>query len=97
VLDKQRVLPMAGRHATKASGKSASVAARTPRAKAKAGLLANTLTERLAALERERNALRDELERTQQRVRQLEEAQARVRDRVAWALDTLRNILERKA
>jgi uncharacterized protein (DUF3084 family) len=88
---------MAGRHAAKASGKAAPVAARVPRAKVKDGLVIGTLSERLAAVERERNALKEELERTRSRVRQLEDANAQVRDRVAWALDSLQNILERKA
>jgi chromosome segregation ATPase len=86
---------MAGRQAAKAGGKAAPVAARGARAKAK-GTVGGTLAERLAAIERERNALKDELERTNARVRQLEETNAKVRDRIAWALDTLHGILERR-
>ena len=87
--------PMARRRATKASGKSASAAAR-PRVKAKDGSAVGTLAERLAAVERERNALKEELERSRTRVRLLEETHAKVRDRIAWALDSLHNILEGK-
>jgi len=87
---------MARRRASKASGKSASAAARAPRVKAKGGSAVGTLAERLAAVEGERNALREELERSRSRVRVLEESHARVRDRIAWALDSLHNILEGK-
>ena len=87
---------MARRRATKASGKTASAAARASRAKAKDGAAVGTLAERLAAVERERNALKEELERSRSRVRSLEETQAKVRDRIAWALDSLHNILEGK-
>jgi hypothetical protein len=88
--------PMARRPATKASGKSASAAAGAPRSKAKGGPAVGTLGERLAAVERERNALQEELELSRSRVRQLEESHAKVRDRIAWALDSLHNILEGK-
>lgn len=54
------------------------------------------MRERLAALERERDALRADLEREQARVRKLEEANAAARERVAWALDTLNDILDMK-
>ena len=54
------------------------------------------LQERLAALERERDQLKAELERFKARQRRLEETQAQVRDRIAWALDSLHNILEGK-
>ena len=49
------------------------------------------------ALERERDALRLELERSEARVEALEKAQAHVRDRLAWALDSLQNIIQGKA
>lgn len=87
---------MARRRATKASGKHESAAARALRVKAKGGKAVGTLAERLAAVERERNALQEELERYRSRVRSLEETQAKVRDRIAWALDSLHNILEGK-
>jgi hypothetical protein len=48
----------------------------------------------LRALERERDALRTAFEREQVRARKLEEANASARDRVAWALDSLQNILD---
>ena len=50
---------------------------------------------KLVALARERDALKGELKRCEARLRQLEEAQAEVRERIAWALDALRNILAR--
>ena len=95
-LDSSGYSPMARRRATKASGKTVSAAARALRTKAKDGKAVGTLAERLAALERERNALQEELERSQSRVRLLEETHAKVRDRIAWALDSLHNILEGK-
>jgi len=52
--------------------------------------------DKLAALERERDALRLELERSEARVEALERAQAHVRDRLAWALDALQNIIQGK-
>jgi hypothetical protein len=55
------------------------------------------LRERLLALERERDGLRAALEREQERARKLEEVQAAARDRIAWALESLHNILEPKA
>jgi hypothetical protein len=86
----------------KGASKPASASARSARSKharsksrAAAGTGA-TVQERLAALERERDQLREELEHTRVRQRQLEEIQAQVRDRLAWALDSLHNILEGK-
>ncbi|MBO0742321.1 MAG: hypothetical protein J2P51_12945 [Hyphomicrobiaceae bacterium] len=57
---------------------------------------ADALAERLAALERERDLLQQELERSRLRVRLLEETHTNVRDRIAWALDSLQNILDGK-
>lgn len=87
---------MARRGAAKARGKSAPADARPALAKAKGAAANGSLQERLAIVERERDALREELERFKARQRQLEEAQAQVRDRIAWALDSLHNILEGK-
>jgi len=56
----------------------------------------SALKERLTALERERDSLRAALEREQARARKLEEVQAAARDRIAWALESLQNILEAK-
>jgi hypothetical protein len=50
----------------------------------------------LAALERERDALRAALEREASRVRKLEQMQALARDRISWALDSLQSILATK-
>jgi hypothetical protein len=55
------------------------------------------LRQRIAVLERERDALREDLGRSQARVRTLEKSQAHVRDRLAWALDTLHSILQGKS
>ena len=87
---------MARRRATKASGKTVSAAARALRTKAKDGKAVGTLAERLAVLERERDALKGELEQSKSRVRLLEETHAKVRDRLAWALDSLHNLLDGK-
>ena len=92
---------MARRGAAKARDKSAPGGARPRQAralsgKAKGAAANGSLQERLAAAERERDALREELERFKARQRQLEDAQAQVRDRIAWALDSLHNILEGK-
>ena len=88
--------PMARRRATNASGKSVSATARAPRVKPKNGPAGVAMTDRLAAVERERDALKDELERSKSRLRLLEETQSQVRDRIAWALDSLHSILQGK-
>jgi hypothetical protein len=87
---------MARRRASKARSDSASARARAPRPKAKAGTAGLALVERVATLERERDALKAELDRSKARVRQLEDSHAQVRDRIAWALDSLHNILDGK-
>jgi hypothetical protein len=91
---------MAPRRAAKARSKSAPAAARPARVKAPstkdAGGPAHGLRERLEAVECERDQLKEELERFKMRQRRLEETQAQVRDRIAWALDSLHNILEGK-
>ena len=56
-----------------------------------------TLQLELAAMARERDALKCELQRCEARVQQLENAQAQVRERIAWALDALQNILAGRA
>jgi septal ring factor EnvC (AmiA/AmiB activator) len=48
---------------------------------------------KLAALARERDALQCELRRSEARVQQLEDIQAQVRERIAWTLDALQNLL----
>jgi hypothetical protein len=87
---------MARRRATKARSDSAPFRASSTRQKAKSGKTSLTMPERFAALERERDALKEELRRSQARVRQLEGGHAQVRDRITWALDSLQNILEGK-
>jgi hypothetical protein len=84
------------RRRAKASGKSVSAPARAPRVKAKGGPAGGALVDRLEAVERERDALKDELERSKSRLRLLEETQSQVRDRISWALDSLHSILEGK-
>jgi hypothetical protein len=88
--------PMARRRATNASGKTLSAPARAPRVKAKGGPAGGTLADRLAAVERERDSLKDELERSKSRLRLLEDTQSQVRNRIAWALDSLHSILQGK-
>jgi hypothetical protein len=91
---------MAPRRAAKARSKSAPAAARPARIKPAGGKErtgpAHGLRERLEAVECERDQLKEELERFKARQRRLEEAQAQVRDRIAWALDSLHNILDGK-
>ena len=87
---------MAQRHAGKANQRIAAAPDRGRRGKVKATASESTLRERLAALESERDALRAALEREQARNRTLEKVHAAARDRIAWALDSLRNILGTK-
>jgi hypothetical protein len=56
-----------------------------------------TLSERLATLERECAALRQELELERSRRRMLEDVHAATRDRIAWALDSLQAIIEARS
>jgi hypothetical protein len=85
---------MARRQAGKTSPKPALVRDRGGRSKAKTDSSNGSLKERMQALERERDTLREALEREQARVRKLEQVNAAARDRISWALDTLQNILE---
>lgn len=88
---------MARRDAGKASPRTAAARARAGRGKLKTAASETAIRERVSALERERDGLRAALEREQERVRKLEEVQAAARDRVAWALETLHNILDAKS
>ena len=85
---------MARRSVGKANPGTAGVRARDRHGKSEAPGSESSLKDRLRALERERDALRAAFEREQVRVRKLEEANASARDRVAWALDSLQNILD---
>jgi hypothetical protein len=87
---------MARRHAGKTSPRTVHVRDRGRRGKAKTATPDSTLKERLAALERERDALRVALEREQERARKLEALNTTARDRISWALDSLQNVLEAK-
>jgi hypothetical protein len=87
---------MARRHVGKANSRTAPVRERGRPSKAKTVVSESTLKERLAALERERDSLRAALERESSRARKLEQLNADARDRIAWALDSLENILETK-
>jgi chromosome segregation ATPase len=94
---------MARRRASKAGSKTAPAVARPhqgrePAKTARGGSLPGNgaLRERLAAVERECDALRAELERFKAQQRQLEETHAQVRDRLTWALDSLHSILASK-
>jgi hypothetical protein len=88
---------MTPRRGDAASRKTAAARLQSERSKTKPTKPASTSSaDRLATLERERDALRLELERSEARVEALEKAQAHVRDRLAWALDSLQNILQAK-
>jgi predicted nucleic acid-binding Zn-ribbon protein len=86
----------ARRRAQKARTKIAPARENAQRGKAKASDAGEPLKARLAALERERNALQADLQRAEARIRDLEKTQAEVRDRIAWALDSLHNIMDGK-
>jgi hypothetical protein len=93
----RRVATMARRRASKARSSPGPVRAGTARGKP-AGAKDRTeapggLRAQLVMLERERDELRAELARSEARRRRLEETHAQVRDRIAWALDSLHNIL----
>lgn len=87
---------MAQRHAGKANPRTAVTRDRGRRSKAKTAAPESSLKERLVALERERDALRAALEQEKARVSQLEEVNATARNRISWALDSLRDILATK-
>jgi len=85
---------MARQSGGKARTKAVSARARTARGNtSKAG---GTAQQQLAAVERERDALRSELKRALSQVQRLEQTQAQVRDRISWALDSLQSILDRR-
>lgn len=88
---------MARHRAGKAKAKDVPAREGGRRGKAKANASESALQERLAAIERERDALRAALEAEQTRRRRLEEVHAAARDRIAWALDSLQSILDPKA
>jgi hypothetical protein len=87
---------MAQRHAGKASPRTASARHRGRRGKAKTAAPEGSLKERLAALERERDALRAALDRERARASKLEEINATAHNRISWALDSLHSILDTK-
>lgn len=87
---------MARRLANKARSKAAPARAQSRRGKAKPEGKDRAAQQRLAALERERDALRAELDQAEERLRVMEKNHADVRDRIAWALDSLHNILQGK-
>jgi hypothetical protein len=55
---------------------------------------APSVDEQIAALKRECENLRQALTAAEARIRSLEDRQTEVANRIAWALDSLRNILE---
>jgi DNA repair exonuclease SbcCD ATPase subunit len=93
---------MARRRAPKAGSKSAPAGARPEHGRAQSQARGKVLPgngalrERLAAVERECEALKAEIERFKAHQQRLEAAQAQVRDRLAWALDSLHSILDGK-
>ena len=86
---------MAQRRADKTRRKPVGSArgAALPRSAPKISGGSTKLAARLAAAERERDELRAALQDANARTRKLEEANAAARDRIAWALDTLRSIV----
>jgi len=80
------------RHPDKARTKPVPAGARVLRGKEESEA-STTLQLRLAAAERECDALRGELRRCEARMRRLEDVQAQARERVAWALNSLQEIL----
>jgi predicted RNase H-like nuclease (RuvC/YqgF family) len=89
------VYAMTPRRGDAASRKTAAARTQSERSKSKVEKPLSA-ADKLAALERERDALRLELERSEARIEALEKAQAHVRDRIAWALDSLQNIIQGK-
>ncbi len=92
---------MARQLASKARSKAAPGRAQSRSGKAKTKTKTKTeardpTAQRFAALERERDALRVELDEANERLQVMEKNQADVRDRIAWALDSLHNILQGK-
>jgi hypothetical protein len=81
------------RHGDKARTKAVPASARALGGEGERDEGAATLQVKLAAMARERDALRCELARCEARVAQLEVAQAKARERIAWALEALQNIL----
>jgi predicted RNase H-like nuclease (RuvC/YqgF family) len=92
---KQWFIAMIPRRGDAASRRTAAARTQSERSKSKAIRGAGS-ADKLAALERERDALRHELERSEARIEALEKTQAQVRDRLAWALDSLQNIIQGK-
>ena len=86
---------MARVRASKQRGASAAAKPPIERARARASQ-DGPWRERLAGIERERDLLRADLERAQARVQHLEQMHLEVRERIAWAMDTLQSVLEGK-
>jgi hypothetical protein len=87
---------MAAGRAGKARTKTASPPARARKSGKPSGS-ESSLEQRLAVTERERDAFRKELATLETRLRTIEQTQAQVRDRLAIALDSLREILDGKS
>lgn len=86
VMREQRAKPGAARAKLEASASEKPVVRQS-----EAQLLA-----RLAAVEKERDALAAEVQALQQRCRQLEDTTAHVRNRLAWAIDSVESVLQNK-
>jgi Domain of unknown function (DUF4164) len=67
----------------------------TPRAVTAAAPHSTSAEERLAALEAERDALQQELTLAKAKIAALEAVQDDVANRIVWALDSLRSIVDR--
>ena len=86
----------AARRAQKARRKTAPARDNAQRGKTRAGEADGNPKSRLSALEKERDQLKADLQKAEARLRSMEKTQAEVRDRIAWALDSLHNILDGK-
>lgn len=87
---------MARVRASKQRGASAAAKPPIERARARASQPDRPWRERLAGIERERDLLRADLERAQARIQHLEQMHLEVRERIAWAMDTLQSVVEGK-
>lgn len=81
---------------SKTSKTSARAASKTsPRAAAKATAPAGSADTRVRTLERERDALKRELETARQRIAALEENRSAVASRIDWIIESLTTVVEK--
>lgn len=92
----EKAAPAKAQAQAKTPGKAVTKAKSRPTAEHRPSDADVALKARLSALERERDTLKADLQRTEALLRQAEKTNAQVSDRIAWALDSLHNILEGK-